>query len=211
MATDSELVQRLRAGDVQAFDEIVASWSPAMLHVARYFVASHASAEEAVQETWLAMIRGLEGFEGRSSVKTWVFHILANVSRRQGVTEKRVVASGLDDETGRPAIDPARFRPAGDRWAGGWLADATPQAWGPEASALGHAAMALIMECIHRLPQRQRAVIELRDVSGLTAAEACVALDLTAANQRVLLHRARSAVRQALEDYYDGRGGGHAA
>ena len=109
---DTDLVARLRAGDAAAFAHIVRAWSPAMIHVARYFVGSHASAEEAVQETWLAVIRGIDGFEGRSSLRTWVFHVLSNIARRQGVKESRtVLSSPVDGEDAGPTVDPARFRP----------------------------------------------------------------------------------------------------
>jgi RNA polymerase sigma-70 factor (ECF subfamily) len=177
-----------------------------MLHVARSFVASHASAEEAVQETWLAVIQGIDRFQGRSSVRTWVFHVLVNIARRQGVRENRVVASDLvaADETG-PTVDPSRFLSAGNRWAGGWRAGAAPQPWGPEEVALNTEARAVLTAALAQLPNRQRVVIELRDIGGLSGDEVCGILNLSPANQRVLLHRARAKLREHLENYHNHR------
>ena len=178
-----------------------------MLHVARSYVASRASAEEVVQETWLAVVRGLDGFEGRSSLRTWTFRVLANIARRQGVREYRVVASGqpADGDPGR-AVPADRFRPAGEPWAGGWRAEAAPRAWGPEAAVLGGEARALLDAALSTLPPRQRVVVQLRDVDGLDAEEVCAVLGLTPANQRVLLHRARAKLREQLAVYYSEHG-----
>ncbi|MGH8962869.1 MAG: RNA polymerase sigma factor [Jatrophihabitantaceae bacterium] len=203
---DAQLVTRLRAGDSAAFREIVLAWSPVMVHVARTFVGSNATAEEVVQETWLAVIRGLDGFEGRSSLRTWAFRVLTNIARRQGVREHRVVVSSqFHDEDAGPTVPPDRFRPAGEQWAGGWRSDSAPRAWGPEAAALGGEVRRLLAAALAQLPSRQRAVIELRDVDGLSADEVCALLELSPANQRVLLHRARAKLREQLADYYSGR------
>ncbi|WP_029136603.1 RNA polymerase sigma factor [Nakamurella lactea] len=205
-SADGDLVDRLRHGDSAAFTDLVRAWSPAMLHVARSCVASQASAEEAVQETWLALIRGIDRFEGRSSLRTWVFHTLLNIARRQGVRERRAVpVADPEVQNAAPTVDPRRFRPAGEQWAGGWRADAAPRAWGPEAAALSGEVRALIADALARLPDRQRVVVQLRDVDGVPAEEICDLLNLTAANQRVLLHRGRAALRQHLEDYYHPR------
>ena len=207
MAGDTELVDRLRAGDAAAFTGIVRGWSPAMIHVARQYVASHASAEETVQETWLAVIKGIDRFQGRSSLRTWVFHVLTNIARRQGTKESRTIpTSPVDDPDSGPTIDPNRFRPAGDQWAGGWRAEAAPRSWGPEAAALNAETRALLTAALTQLPQRQRVVVELRDVHGLSADEVCGVLALSPANQRVLLHRARAKLREHLETYYTGQG-----
>ncbi len=201
---ENDLLARLRTRDSAAFTEIVRAWSPAMLHVARSFVASHASAEEAVQESWLAVIQGIDRFQGRSSLRTWVFHILINLARRQGVRESRTVASDLiDRDEAASTVDPRRFRPVGDRWAGGWRAGAAPQPWGPEAVALNTEARAVLTAALARLPDRQRVVIELRDIGGLAADEVCGILNLSPANQRVLLHRGRSKLREQLETYHN--------
>jgi RNA polymerase sigma-70 factor (ECF subfamily) len=177
-----------------------------MLHVARSFVGSHASAEEAVQETWLAVIRGLDRFEGRSSLRTWVFHTLVNIARRQGVREHRTVSvAELSGDAPIPTVDPRRFRSADEQWTGGWRADAAPRSWGPESAVLSAEARAVITAALGRLPDRQRLVLQLRDIDGWDAAEVCQLLALTPQNQRVLLHRARAALRQHLEDYHLGR------
>ncbi|MGZ4567713.1 MAG: RNA polymerase sigma factor [Blastococcus sp.] len=199
------LLGRLRAGDQGAFTDVVRAWSPGMLQVARTFVGTAASAEEVVQETWLAVLRGLDGFEGRSLLRTWAFSILVNAARRQAVREGRQVPwSHADDGVG-PTVDPARFRGPHDRWAGGWTEDGAPRAWGPEAAALSGEIRALLLRALDGLPARQRAVVVLRDVQGLSAGEVCSVLDLSEANQRVLLHRARAGLRRELEDYYRGR------
>ena len=205
-AADANLVDRLRARDSAAFADIVRAWSPAMLHIARSFVASHASAQEAVQETWLAVIQGIHSFEGRSSLRTWVFHVLVNIARRQGVRERRVVAVPMigADESGL-VVSPGQFRPEGDRLAGGWHAEAAPQPWGPEAAALDREARTMLTVALARLPNRQRVVVELRDLDGFTSDEVCRVLNLSPANQRVLLHRARCKLRDQLENYYHQR------
>ena len=205
MAGEEDLVDRLRAGDAATFTSIVRAWSPAMIHVARQFVASHASAEEAVQETWLAVIKGIDRFQGRSSLRTWVFHVLANIARRQGTKESRTVpTSPVEDPDSGPTVDPNRFRPAGDRWAGGWRAEAAPRSWGPESATLNAEARVVLTAALAQLPQRHRMVVELRDVHGLPADEVCSILALSPANQRVLLHRARAKLREHLETYYTG-------
>jgi RNA polymerase sigma-70 factor (ECF subfamily) len=200
---DAELVSRLRAGDAAAFRHVVQTWSPSMLHVARGFVATHASAEEVVQETWLAVIRGLDSFEERSSLRTWVFRILVNVARRRGVQDSKLVPWSHDTDDGLgPTVDPHRFRGSDDQWVGGWRADSAPRSWGPEARALTAETRELLLAALGQLPPRQRVVVALRDVDGLSADEVCAALDLSSANQRVLLHRARAKLRQLLEDYH---------
>ena len=200
---DTELVARLRARDGDAFRQVVVAWSPVMLHVARSFVGSHASAEEAVQETWLAVVRGLDRFEGRSSLRTWVFGVLNNVARRQGVRESRVMPSSrFHEEDAGPTVDPGRFRLAGEQWAGGWRAGCAPRTWGPEVAAVSAETDDVLVTALADLPARQRAVVELRDRDGLSADEVCDLLDLSPSNQRVLLHRARAKLRSRLEHYY---------
>jgi RNA polymerase sigma-70 factor (ECF subfamily) len=203
-AVEGALLAQLRAGDPAAFRGIVEKWSPSMLQVARGFVRTQATAEEVVQETWLAVIRGLAGFEGRSSLRTWTFHILINLARRRGVQDSRQVPwSRPDDEIG-PTVDPARFRGPQDQWAGGFRVDCAPQAWGPESQLLSGEIRQLLMAALEQLPARQRAVVALRDVDGLSPDEVCEALNLSPANQRVLLHRARAKLRELLENYYRG-------
>ena len=191
---DARLVARLRAGDQVAFATVVRQWSPAMLRVARVHVRTHASAEEVVQEAWLAVVRGLDGFEGRAQLRTWVFRILVNVARRRGRTENRMNA-----ELGGPTVDPGRFRDDDDPYPGHWRADAAPADWGPEPVLLAAEFRAVLEKALGELPERQRAVVELRDVHGFDGEEVCQLLELTPANQRVLLHRGRAKLRGVLE------------
>lgn len=204
---DAALLERLRAGDADAFTRIVTEWSPQMLRFARGFVATDASAQEVVQETWLGVIRGLPRFEGRSQLRTWVYSILANQARRRGVTDHRSVplsSLAARDEDG-PVVDPDRFLPAGDPWAGAWRDDRAPASWGPEAQVLSAEVIELLREALETLPPRQREVLVLRDVQGYTADEVADQLGLATGNVRVLLHRARAKVRQQLEEYHLGR------
>jgi RNA polymerase sigma-70 factor (ECF subfamily) len=192
--TDEGLVDRLLAGDEAAFATVVRAWSPAMLRVARAHVRSDATAEEVVQEAWVGVLRGLRLFEGRASLRTWVFRILVNTARRRGRGDAVVMA-----ELAGPTVDPDRFREPDDRYPGGWREAAAPVRWGPESFVLTAELRAVLARALMELPARQRDVIELRDVHGFAAAEVCDLLDLTPANQRVLLHRARARLRSILE------------
>jgi len=208
-AADEPLVLLLRSGDPDAFASVVDGWSPTMLRVARSFVSTQASAEEVVQETWLAVVRGLDGFEGRSSLRTWVFRILANLARTRGVRESRTIPwSSVPAAGGEPTVDPDRFRGPDDRWPGHWTDGGAPAPWGPspEASVLAGEVRTRVLSAIELLPQQQRTVVTLRDVHGLGSDEVCAALGISAGNQRVLLHRGRARLRSALEDFYR-RGG----
>jgi RNA polymerase sigma-70 factor, ECF subfamily len=203
---DDELLAALRAGDEDAFRELVDRHSPAMLRVALTYVPSRAVAEETVQETWLAVLRGLDGFEGRASLKTWVFRILTNLAAKGGSRERRsapfsALAAAEDD--GGPSVDPERFLPADhEQWPGHWAL--APRAWPtPEDGLLSGETRAVVVAAIRDLPETQRTVIALSDVEGWDADEVCAALEISAGNQRVLLHRARTAVRAALERYFD--------
>jgi RNA polymerase sigma-70 factor, ECF subfamily len=191
---DAGQLALLRAGDRAAFEAIVRSWSPAMLRVARQYVHSHASAEEIVQEAWLAVVRSLDGFEGRSALRTWVFRILMNVARRRGRTEARTMI-----ELDGPTVDPDRFRDSDDPWPGHWRDEAVPHDWGPEPALLADELRGVLASALAELPERQRAVVELRDVHGLDSEEVCALLSLTSTNQRVLLHRGRARLREILE------------
>ncbi len=203
-AADAGLVARLRAGDADAFAEVVTAWSPAMLRAARTFVATDAAAQDAVQETWLQVVRGLHGFQGRSLLRTWVFSILANVARRRGVQDHRTVPlsalSAPDGEAG-PTVDPSRFRGRGEEWAGGWRAGQAPQAWGPEERLLSSEVRDVLRVALEGLPSRQGEVVALRDVHGLGTDEVAALLGLSEGNVRVLLHRGRARLRHVLEDY----------
>jgi RNA polymerase sigma-70 factor (ECF subfamily) len=202
-ADESALVERLRAGDRAAFADLLDRHGGPLLRLARSFLKSEALAEEVVQDTWLACLDGLDGFEARSSLRTWLFTILANKARNRAVLEGRVVpwsAVGGDGEDG-PAVDPDHFQADG-QWKeapGRWTEE------DPERLALGAETRAAIEAAIAAIPQLQRSVITLRDVEGLEADEICKLLQITLTNQRVLLHRARTRVRQALEDHLAGR------
>ncbi|MEO7981922.1 MAG: RNA polymerase sigma factor [Sporichthyaceae bacterium] len=203
---DAALVDRLRSGDERAFAEVVATWSPMMLRVARSHLSTDASCEEVVQETWLAVVRGLAGFEGRSSLRTWVFRILTNLAKTRGVREARTVPMsswGPDSDEPR-TVDPDRFRGKGDAYPGHWTPLGSPARWepGPEQSAVAAETRRLLADALHGLPERQRTVVTLRDVHGLDSDEVCGLLAVTAANQRVLLHRGRAKLRTVLEHYY---------
>lgn len=197
---EAGLVKALQAGDEAAFRELVKRYHPPLVRLARASVASQAVAEEVTQDTWLAVIRGIGRFEGRSSLRTWIFRILMNQARARGAREKRTVPMsswGADDDG--PAVDPDRFVPGGQRWAGHWCDPPVPWSDLPAERLVGEETMAMVAAAIDDLPERQREVITLRDVEGWTALEVCDVLGLSEGNQRVLLHRARSRVRAVLE------------
>jgi len=200
------LVVAVRAGDEAAFRRLIAEYGPAMLRVARRHVSDHAIAEEVVQEAWLGVLRGLERFEGRSSLKTWVFRILRNTAISRAEREGRTVPfSSLDGDGGDDhAVEESRFQAEG-RWAGHWAAP--PEAWSPEARLLDGETRGVVERTIAELPRAQAIVISLRDVEGFSPEEVCNVLEISESNQRVLLHRARSRVRAALEDHLGERPG----
>ena len=204
---DELLVERLRAGDEAAFMALVDRYGPQMLRVARLYVPTAALAEDVVQETWLAVLTGLDRFEARSSLKTWIFRILTNRAKTRGMRERRSVPfSSLSDpaDDDGPAVDADRFEPGGSRWAGHWSTYPTRFGELPEEQLLSKEAAEVARAAIDALPENQRTVINLRDVEGWDAADVCELLDISEVNQRVLLHRARSKVRQALERELDG-------
>ncbi|HEU5211294.1 MAG TPA: sigma-70 family RNA polymerase sigma factor, partial [Gaiellaceae bacterium] len=205
-AEEQRLIARLRAHDEDAFMELVDRYSASLLRVALLFVSTRAVAEEVVQETWLGVLAGIDRFEGRSSLKTWIFRILTNRAKTRAVREARSIpfSSLAAAELGQdePSVDPDRFLPASDpRWPGHWAS--SPRSWGelPEQRLLGAEARRVISDAIDMLPPVQRAVISLRDVEGWSSEEVREELDLSDGNQRVLLHRARSKVRAALDEY----------
>ena len=199
------LIVRLRAGDEDAFATLVDRYWSSMLHVARGFVATREAAEDVVQETFLAVVTGLDRFEGRSSLSTWMFRILVNRARTRGEREGRTrpFSSVAAADAGGPTVDPDRFTRRG-WWAGHWE-DPPPDVSLPEAGVLAAEMGERLTEAIAALPEAQRAVVELRDVVGLDAAEVCELLGITEGNQRVLLHRGRAKVRAAVEAYLAGR------
>jgi RNA polymerase sigma-70 factor (ECF subfamily) len=203
--TDDDLLAALRRGDADAFASLVDRHSPAMIRVAMAYVPSRAAAEEAVQEAWIGVMRGIGGFEGRSSLTTWIFRILTNVAMRSGARERRSVpfsALAAAEDTGEPTIDPDRFLPPDHaRFPGHWAV--MPARWPtPEEGLLAGETREVIAAAIAELPVAQRTVIALRDIEGWTSEEVGEALEISAGNQRVLLHRARSRVRNAIESYY---------
>jgi RNA polymerase sigma-70 factor, ECF subfamily len=201
-AADEVIVGRLRRRDEAAFVALVDSWSRGMLRAARAYVASAESAEDVVQETWLAVLRGIDRFEGRSSLRTWVYRILINIAKTPGVQESRTIpVAGLMADDGGPTVDPARFRGPDDPYPGHWKE--FPQAWPAVDTEIERREVRSRIEAAVRdLPHRQRIVITLRDIEGYSSAEVCTILEISAANQRVLLHRARAAVRGRLEEYF---------
>jgi RNA polymerase sigma-70 factor (ECF subfamily) len=201
---DSELLDRLRAGDERAFETLVARYYPTMLAVALNHVRTRAVAEEVVQEAWLGVLKGLDRFEGRSSLRTWIIRIVANIAQTRGAREARSVPlSSLAPEGDEAAVDPDRFRGRDDAFAGHWRQ--YPGDWQalPEQALLGRETLAFVMEVVKQLPEAQRQVITLRDIAGFSSDDVCEMLDISGGNQRVLLHRARSRVRAALEERFD--------
>jgi RNA polymerase sigma-70 factor (ECF subfamily) len=199
---DARLVDGLRRKDDAAFAELMREYGAAMLRVAQMYVSSRAVAEEVVQDAWLAVLNGIDRFEGRSSLKTWIFRILANTAKTRGVREARTVPlSALGDEDGESVVDVDRFFGPDARFPGHW--SAPPQSWAgaPEGRLVAKETLDVIQREIEQLPPLQAAVITLRDVEGFSSEEVCNALDISETNQRVLLHRARSKVRRALEEY----------
>jgi RNA polymerase sigma-70 factor (ECF subfamily) len=206
---DAEVVAALRRGDEAAFAELVDTYTPALTAVALRHVGTRAVAEEVVQDTWIAFIRGLDLFEQRSSVKTWLFSILINVAMSRARRERRSVpfssVSRRDGEERGATVDPERFiDEPNHRWQGHWAA--APEDWSvvPERRLLARETLDGVRRAIDSLPERQRQVIALRDIEGWSAEEVCEALELSEANQRVLLHRARAKVRTAIERELDG-------
>jgi RNA polymerase sigma-70 factor (ECF subfamily) len=203
----AELLARLRAGDRDAFAELVDAWSPMLMRVALLHVSTRASAEEVVQETWLAVLRSLSQFEGRSMLRTWVFRILTNTAKTRAEREGRTVPFSALRDPGRvpePAVDPDRFLDAAHaRWPGHWASPPTRWDTLPEERLLGDETRTVIERAIEELPPSQRAVITLRDVQGWSAEEVRNALEISESNQRVLLHRARAKVRKAIEEYVE--------
>ena len=197
MEPDAELLGRLRAGDEQTFVALVERYNGSMLRLAASFVPSRAVAEEVVQDTWLAVLRGLPAFQGRASLRTWMFTILVNRARTTGSREQRTIPVA---DAG-PVVDASRFGPDG-AWSAPpehWIEEAEDRI---EAEKLG----GLLKVAIDGLPGRQREVVLLRDVEGMSSAEVCDVLSISEANQRVLLHRGRGKLRQVLETELGSRG-----
>jgi RNA polymerase sigma-70 factor (ECF subfamily) len=201
---EEELVAHLRARDETAFRWLVSEHHAALTRIAALYVGA-ADVDEVVQETWAAVVAGINGFSGRSTLKTWIYQILLNQARRRFRREKRTIpfAAGGPGEAGWAGVDPNRLMHE-QLGANYWTS--VPRAWhsDPEGRLLGREVRQLLLTAIDRLGDAQREVITLRDIAGWTSEEVCDALRISAANQRVLLHRARTAVRDALEGYFDG-------
>jgi RNA polymerase sigma-70 factor (ECF subfamily) len=201
---DERLLVDLKGGDETAFCTLVHRYQRAMVRVALSFVPSQAVAEEVVQETWIAVLKGVDRFEGRSSLKTWIFAVLENRARTSGVREKRSTPfSSLEapDEEEGPTVDPSRFHRPDEPFAGYWTTAPTPWSELPDERLLSAETRGVVEDAIRALPLRQRQVVTLRDVEGWSSGEVCELLGLSESNQRVLLHRARGRVRAALEEH----------
>lgn len=202
---DAWLKRRLLDGDESAFTELVMRYHGRLLRLARVFVSERSVAEEVVQDTWVGVMSGLGTFEGRSTLKTWIFRILVNRAKTRGVREKRTTPfSALPDrgDSGEPTVPPASFRADG-KW------EQAPQRWDddtPEKLVVQQETMALLKRAIDALPTNQRAVVTLHDVEGLHSKEICDLLEISDGNLRVLLHRGRSEIRRALDEHLDGQG-----
>jgi RNA polymerase sigma-70 factor (ECF subfamily) len=205
IADEHQLIEALRRGDEDAFVTLVDRYHPRLIRLAQAYVPSRAIAEEVVQETWLGVMKGIGQFAGRSSLKTWLYSILTNRARTRGQREGRSIPfadlARADAEGAEPAVDPDQFVPPGREDAGWWSQH--PQSWDsmPESRLLAQETRDEIHAAIRALPSAQRTVISLRDVEGWASDEVCAALGISEANQRVLLHRARSKVRGALASY----------
>jgi RNA polymerase sigma-70 factor (ECF subfamily) len=198
---DADRIAALRAGDERAFAQLVDELSPRMLKMARVYVASYAAAEDAVQEAWLVALRSLDRFEGRSTLTTWILGIVINTARARRARDARARPFSSLAPEDAPALGPDRFLPADhDRWPGHWAIAPTP--W-PEQALETAETQRVIGDALEHLPEAQRAVLTLRDLIGCTPEETCNALGLTDTNHRVLLHRARTKVRAALEAAFD--------
>ena len=203
---DTTLVAALRARDEAAFMALVDKHGPALQRFIASFVRTPATADDVLQDTWIAVLRGIDRFEGRSSLKTWLYRIAANIAKTRAVRDGRTVPfSALGSDDGEPSVDPDRFLGADHpSWPGHWASE--PADWGaqPEARLLSAETRRVIEDAIETLPESQRIVITLRDIQGFPAEEVAGLLELSEGNQRVLLHRGRSRVRAALESYLGG-------
>ena len=198
---EEQLLEALRRGDESAFSRLVDLHHASMVRVARLYVGTQAAADEVAQEAWLGVLEGLARFEGRCTIKAWIFAIVANRARSRGARDKRTIplSALAEDEDGAPSVDPDRFlAESHPRWPGHW--SRPPEAWDAD-ELVSREALEAIAAAMHTLPPAQRAVMTMRDVEGLDHQETCQLLGLSEGNQRVLLHRARSKVRKALESY----------
>jgi len=206
-ADDLYLIEQLRNGNEAAFEALIDRYATAMLRLAMVYVRAWAVAEEVVQETWLAVLESLGRFEGRSSLKTWMFRILTNCAKTRARREGRSIPfsslADIDTDNAEHAVNPDRFLPADHQWSGHWIS--FPSNWQemPEDRALSQETRTCIHRAIEVLPPNQRVIITLRDIEGWGSEETCTFLGISEVNQRVLLHRARSKVRGVIEKYFE--------
>ena len=202
--SDEQTLAALRAGDERAFRDFFARSYPMMKRVARAYVASDAVAEEVVQDTWMAIVTGIDRFEGRSALGTWIFSILTNQAKTHSSREKRAVpfSSVAISDVKEPVVDPDRFQKDDEAWPGHWATP--PRPWQkPERRLFSLEARDHLKAALTQLPDRQRVIVGLRDIEGYSAEEVCDLLGLSPENQRVLLHRGRSRLRAILDEYLD--------
>ena len=199
------LLERLKAGDEAAFDWLLREFGSSMLRIARLYVRTQAVAEEVVQDTWVRVLQSIDGFESRSSLRTWIFVILGNVARTRAERESRSVPmASVEVDEAEPSVSLERFfPPSHPRWAGMWSTLVDSWDGVPHERLLGGEAKEQLRKVVERLPPNYAAVFTLRDVEGWSSEEVCTLLDLTPENQRVLLHRARAKIRAALESYFE--------
>lgn len=204
-----ELVQGLRNGDESAFAELIATYTPSLTRVAATYLKDRESANDVVQETWLGVLGSIGRFEGRSSLKTWLFRILVKRALTRAKKDSRSSAfsslAKVEAGASEPAVDPDNFVPAGQEGAGGWASIAPDRSGFPEDQLVANETMSILRAAIDKLPEAQRMVITLRDLDHWTSSEVCNAMEISETNQRVLLHRARSKVRKALSSYLSGQ------
>jgi RNA polymerase sigma-70 factor (ECF subfamily) len=204
-AGEAALLDALRAGDEAAFADLVRRHHASLRRFARSFVPTDAIADEVVQEAWLAVVAGLDRFEGRSSLKTWLFAIVMNIARTRGARERRSTpfsALAAPDEERSPSVPPERFQQQRDAWPGHWASP--PRPWeDPERRLASIEAREHLRAALETLPASQQAVVTLRDVEGLGPEEVCNLLGISEGNQRVLLHRGRTRLRAALDGYME--------
>ena len=203
--TDEQTVAGLRAGDERTFRELFERNYPMMKRVARGYVTCDAVAEEVVQDTWMAVVTGIDRFEGRSALSTWMFSILTHQAKSHSARERRALpfSSVTPRDVEEPTVDADRFQKDDEAWPGHWATP--PRPWQkPDRRLLSLEAREHLKRALPELPERQRQIVALRDIEGLSAEEVCDLLGLTQENQRVLLHRGRSRLRAALESYFDG-------
>jgi RNA polymerase sigma-70 factor (ECF subfamily) len=207
LVDETQLLRALRQGDEAAFEALIERYHTALVRLAQLYVPDRSVAEEVTQETWLGVLQGIGRFEGRSSLKTWIFRILTNTAKTRGQRESRSLPFSAfeEDPEAEPSVDADRFRPEGEPWAHHWRPQAKPRPWDelPEDYVEARETQAQLQAAIAALPPTQREVITLRDVEGWSSDEVCNILELSETNQRVLLHRARAKVRRALERYFD--------